>query len=186
MTRPALSNTAPVILGMVRQGVRTGYEIKQFVDKSTRFFWAASYGQIYPELKRLEKDGLLRGQAEPGDPRGRTSYELTPAGEQALVEWIRSSGHPAHELRDEGLLKLFFADAVSDEDAIALLRAKRAYHEGVVERLREIEPGAVRGDRGRFPPIVLRYGIGFHTWIADWCRTAEAELASGVAGAAGS
>ena len=41
-----LSNTAYVILGMLRHGERSGYEIKQAVDQSTRFFWAASYGQI--------------------------------------------------------------------------------------------------------------------------------------------
>ena len=33
----------------------SGYEIKALVDKSTRFFWAASYGQIYPELQRLAR-----------------------------------------------------------------------------------------------------------------------------------
>ncbi len=47
-----LSPTARVLLAMIRNGRRTGYEIKQLVDVSTRFFWAASYGQIYPELKR--------------------------------------------------------------------------------------------------------------------------------------
>ena len=38
--------TGYVVLGMLRLGKRPGYEIKQLVDKSTRFFWAASYGQI--------------------------------------------------------------------------------------------------------------------------------------------
>jgi Virulence activator alpha C-term len=56
----------------------------------------------------------------------------------------------------------------------------------VVARLREIEPLAAQGDRGRFPHIVLGYGIGFHTWIADWCRAAEQELESGAVGAPGS
>ena len=42
---------------MIRNGRRTGYEIKQLVDVSTRFFWAASYGQIYPELKRSRRPG---------------------------------------------------------------------------------------------------------------------------------
>ena len=41
-----LSKTAYVILGMLRTRAHTGYEIKSIVDHSTRFFWAASYGQI--------------------------------------------------------------------------------------------------------------------------------------------
>jgi len=51
-----LTPTAYVVLGMIRLGKTNGYEIKQLVDQSTRLFWAASYGQIYPELKRLEKE----------------------------------------------------------------------------------------------------------------------------------
>ena len=53
-----LNPTAYVILGMLRNEARSGYEIKRMVDRSTRFFWAASYGQIYPELRRLEDAGL--------------------------------------------------------------------------------------------------------------------------------
>nr|MBA2631155.1 PadR family transcriptional regulator [Thermoleophilaceae bacterium] len=50
-----LSGTAHLLLGMIRvKGRRTGYEIKRLVEVSTRFFWAASPGQIYPELRRLE------------------------------------------------------------------------------------------------------------------------------------
>ena len=43
-----LSATAHVILGLVRTEPRSGYEIKAVVDNCARFFWAASYGQIYP------------------------------------------------------------------------------------------------------------------------------------------
>ena len=59
--RPPLTPTGRVILGMIALGKQTGYDIKQFVDKSTRHFWAASYGQIYPELRRLEEQGLIVG-----------------------------------------------------------------------------------------------------------------------------
>ena len=48
-----------------------GYEIKGLVDNSTRFFWAASYGQIYPELRRLAEAGLIEGE--------RDAAELAPA-----------------------------------------------------------------------------------------------------------
>ena len=65
-----LSKTSYVILGMLRLGRRTGYEIKSLVDVSTRFFWAASYGQIYPELKRLESAGLIEGTSSPQGGRG--------------------------------------------------------------------------------------------------------------------
>src|SRR2546423_7126877 len=48
-----LSATGYVILGLLSWRQMSGYDIKATVDNSTRFFWAASYGQIYPELRRL-------------------------------------------------------------------------------------------------------------------------------------
>ena len=64
----SLSGTGYVILGMLASGARTGYDIKTIVDDSTRFFWAASYGQIYPELRRLE-DGRAGRREELSDGR---------------------------------------------------------------------------------------------------------------------
>src|ERR1700722_10871439 len=105
-----LTPTGRVILGMLSLGRRTGYDIKQFVDKTTRHFWAASYGQIYPELKRLEDRGLIRGNPDPSGGRARTVYDLTDAGYAALRGWLDSDEAAAPELRDEGMLKLFFSD----------------------------------------------------------------------------
>src|SRR3954451_5417158 len=137
-----LSPTAKVILGMVRLGRRTGYEIKQLVDVSVRFFWAASYGQIYPEFRRLEDEGLLRGEDASTDGRQRRAYELTERGEQALDDWLRSHSLHQFEMRDEGMLKLFFSDAVPVEERVANVRAMRARHESVLDSLRAIEAGA--------------------------------------------
>src|SRR5438105_15814443 len=94
-TASVLTPTGRVILGMIALGKRTGYDIKQLVDKSTRHFWAASYGQIYPELRRLEDQGLVRGRPEPSGGRARTVFELTDAGQRALVEWLASDGQLA-------------------------------------------------------------------------------------------
>src|SRR5437764_10466006 len=104
----ALSPTGRVILGMLAFGMNTGYEIKQIVDKSTRHFWAASYGQIYPELRRLEEQGLVVSRPEPTGGRARMVYEPTEAGRSALRGWLEAGGEPLYELRDEGMLKLFF------------------------------------------------------------------------------
>src|SRR5579862_5513458 len=103
------SLTGRVICGMITLGRRTGYDIKQFVDKTTRHFMAISYGQLYPELKRLEEAGLVAGSAEPTGGRSRTVYQLTDAGRQALADWLESDDDLLYELRDEGMLKLFFS-----------------------------------------------------------------------------
>src|ERR1700742_5359611 len=97
-----LSPTGRVILGMIALGKCTGYDIKAFIDKTARYFWAASYGQIYPELKRLEGQGLVRGRPEPSGGRAHTVYKLTEAGTAALQRWLESDDPPSYALRDEG------------------------------------------------------------------------------------
>lgn len=167
-----LSPTAYVILGTLGWRPMSGYEIKSIVDKSTRFFWAASYGQIYPELRRLVAAGLIEGKASPQGGRRRNVYRLTSAGRRELRAWLDAEPE-VFELRDEGLLKLFFADATGGgESAPATLEAMRRTHERMIERLREVEAG---GPPEGFAYVVLLYGIEFHQWMAGWCeRTRQA------------
>lgn len=169
-----LSATAYVILGFVRSEPRSGYEIKALVDNSTRFFWAASYGQIYPELKRLSEAGLIVGSDVPTGGRKRTVYEITADGEEELRAWLRQAPE-TFEMRDEGLLKLFFADALPREEAVEILRAMKAQRLAIAERLRAIEQ--MKGEmEDPFPMIVLGAGLEFTEWFADWCERMEARL----------
>jgi PadR family transcriptional regulator, regulatory protein AphA len=172
-----LSKTSYVILGMIRLGRRTGYEIKQLVDVSTRFFWAASYGQIYPELARLEEAGLVRGERQEGDGRRRRSYELTAAGEQALDEWLTSE-RPLHfELRHEGLLRLFFSDGLAAAERRAEWRRIREDHERMGAQLHSLSSGPADAARERGlskPREVLDFGIAYQDFIVDYCKRMEA------------
>src|SRR5438093_5666203 len=122
------SSTAYVILGMLGWRPMSGYEIKSIVDKSTRFFWAASYGQIYPELRRLSQAELIEGRSSPQGGRKRNVYRLTAAGRGELRAWLKADPR-VYEVRDEGLLKLFFAAATDGESATATLDAMRRDHE---------------------------------------------------------
>lgn len=168
-----LTPTGRVILGMIAAGRRTGYDIKAFVDKTTRYFWAASYGQIYPELKRLEDQGLVRGRSEPSGGRARTVYELTDAGAAALEHWLGSSAEMLYELRDEGMLKLFFSDSLP-EQRIEIVRAMRAREERALAHLRSLEPHASQGPTGSY--LTLQMGIGLTEWTIAWCEETERQL----------
>ena len=171
-----LSSVAKVILGALHLGPRTGYDIKRMVDGSTRFFWAASYGQIYPELRRLEKAGLVEGESDPHGGRMRRVHRLTEAGRAALRDWLRSA-ESTHEVRDEGLLKLFFASALEPEEAVELVRAKQRGHRRTLERLRGIEAGAPAVDgRVEFPLLCLDFGISLNEWAAEWCERAAGRI----------
>lgn len=164
-----------VVLGVLARRPSSGYSIKAAVDGGTRYFWTISYGQIYPELRRLAEAGLIVGEEAAHGDRPRTLHRLTAAGERALEAWL-TAPEAGFELRDEGLLKLFFADAVGSGEAVRRrVAAKRAHHEAVLGELLAIE----RAKGAELPPgvgLTLAYGLGLHAWAVEWCRTTERRL----------
>jgi PadR family transcriptional regulator, regulatory protein AphA len=169
-----LSPTAYVILGFTCDEPRSGYEIKALVDTSTRFFWAASYGQIYPELKRLAEMGLVVGSDTPTGGRKRTVYEITADGEEELKAWLRRPPE-TYELRDEGLLKLFFAEVLEPAEAVEIVRSMRAHRLAANAQLRQLRPLADEHET-KFPLLVLESGLEFTEWFADWCERTEKKI----------
>ncbi len=172
-----LNHTAIVLLGMLGGGPKSGYDVKALVDKSTRFFWSASYGQIYPQLRELESAGLVRGQSGARGGRARTVYELTAEGREALREWLTSSRELTHEIRDEGILKLFFSDALEPDERLANVRAMRERYEALARRLHDEIELAAETAPGTFALRTARLGHGLYEWLAAWCAEAEEELA---------
>jgi DNA-binding PadR family transcriptional regulator len=165
-----LTPTARVILGLVASGPRTGYDVKRISDVSTRFFWGASYGQIYPELRRLEEGGLVEASDEPRGRVRRRVYRITPAGRASLREWLLDP-ETTYELRDEGLLRLFFGELLRPEEVVDLVRRRRTWFEVTAAYFREI------GDElGALDDEVLRYGIELMEWNADWFARLEQRI----------
>ena len=175
------SDTAYVILGLLDARPRTGYEIKATVDDTTRFFWAASYGQIYPELRRLEAAGLVTSERDDAGGRRRKRHRITANGRRELRRWLAEPAQ-TYELRDEGLLKLFFADSVGGEAAsrtagAEILDRMADRHRTTLEHLREIEPKALAaGDP--YVLAVVRYGIELNERGVEYCRRQSHALES--------
>ena len=170
-----------LVLGMLRLGARSGYAIKKAADISTRVFFPTSLAQVYPELARLEGHGLVTRREDPHGNRARAAYTLTKQGEEALVKWLRSERFVPTQFRDEGLLRLFFADALSHEDQVALVRrvrdrARRAQRWMQTAVLPAAE--AIERTGFRHPHTVARLGADTYGFLADWLDRLEAELVS--------
>ena len=178
-----LNATGKVILGMLAARPRSGYEIKQLVDSSARFFWAASYGQIYPELRRLEEAGLIAGADSSQGARQRTVYRLTAAGRRAARAWIARPPE-VFEMRDEGLLELFFAGSIEPARTAEIARERAATSRAKAAELRSIAEAVEEAGRPDGPEAkpdagsltVLRYGIEMSEWAAEWFERAAEDL----------
>lgn len=159
------------VLGLLGLRPMSGYDIKGAVDRTIRHFWAASYGQIYPELKRLEEADWIRGSDEGRGGRARRVYTITARGRRELLGWL--NGHETRiEMRDESLLRLIFADSLPREDALGLLIARR---EGYRQMLAYLRQGGTNPDLP-FVDLVYRWAVDYCEWGIEWCDRQERRL----------
>ncbi|MGD0546594.1 MAG: PadR family transcriptional regulator [Terracidiphilus sp.] len=112
------SSSMEVLLGLLTVEPMSGYDLGQTIRTSVGFFWNESYGQIYPNLKRLATEGMVtvKTERQVGKPERRI-YSITKKGRERLAEWLAVA--PQTEVpRNELLLKLFFGAQVSPEISI--------------------------------------------------------------------
>jgi PadR family transcriptional regulator AphA len=132
MSSVRLSTTSYVVLGLMEMlQPATPYEIKRAAEVSTANFWTVAHTQLYSECSRLTREGLLDEQQEPTGRR-RKVYRVTDAGQAALDAWRGEPVGEAFELRDPGVLKLFFG-----ADPEPLAEAQLAVHERQLTMYRE-------------------------------------------------
>ena len=149
------------VLGMLTLKPMSGYEIRQTISESIAYFWTESFGQIYPTLNRLAKEGLVTRRGERGLSRTRHIYSITDAGREALSAWLKQPAAPQVP-RNELLFKLFFSRHASPADAIAQI--ERFREAALRERTRfeklDRELLARHADRPELPywMITLRHG----------------------------
>ena len=172
---PELTNTGRVILGMVAEGHATGYAVKAEIERSTRFYWGASIGGIYPELRRLQELGFLTRTHDPRGEAPRHAYRLTSAGRQALLHWLAEPHEHVVEMRNEGLLKLRFAGLLPPAQRVAVVSRMRAAH---AQRIQQLEARLEAGHfDDPFHKLTIEYGLGWNRWARDWCDGVLAVLA---------
>ena len=70
----------------------SGYDIKASLSTVQIHFWNAKLAQIYPALKKLEQDGLLKSKTEKSSKGpSRKTYQRTKKGTKSLTNWLLSS-----------------------------------------------------------------------------------------------
>jgi DNA-binding PadR family transcriptional regulator len=155
----ALTPVSYIVLGLLRRvGRATPYDLKQAVAQSIGHFWSFPHSQLYAEPARLAAAGLLDEHVEEGGRRRRT-YTLTAAGEEALGAWLADQSTEAMQVRDLGLLKLFFADSLEPEQIVALARSEAEAHAGRLAHYEEVDRHLAGVHGAAFPRAALRMGM---------------------------
>jgi DNA-binding PadR family transcriptional regulator len=112
-----------IILGFLSHGEMSGYDIKQAFSNSIGFFYDASFGAIYPALRKLEEEGFVTKQEiiQSGKPN-KILYKITDAGRELFHQEMNTPILPP-VLRSDMLVKIFFGNSRSPEEQKALLDA---------------------------------------------------------------
>ncbi len=160
-----LSQISYVVLGLVDQlGTASPYDLKRAAAAGVGHFWSLPHTQLYSEPARLAEAGYLEERRE-SKGRRRRLYSLTKRGREALAEWRSTPTDELYEIRDAGLLRLFFG-----ADPAALAAVQLEAHRENLRRLEQLEPGeAPEGVR-----LALEAGIGHaREYVRFWSRLAQ-------------
>jgi DNA-binding PadR family transcriptional regulator len=171
------------ILELLHRKALSGYELKRRFEGSIVFFWRANHSQIYLELKRMEKEGLVAGSRVAQDWRPtKKVYAITPKGQAELERWLAEKPK-LQTVKDEMTLKCFAFSLIPPEEADRQLLHHRKLHEGrlqvYLETKRQLEEK--HGDllETRDPilfwnALCLYQVIDYERMYIDWCEWAQA------------
>jgi DNA-binding PadR family transcriptional regulator len=163
-----LTPTSYIVLGLITAAGRaTPYDLKRVHQQGIGGFWSLNHAQLYAEPDRLVDGGYLSVEREEGGRR-RKLYELTDRGREAFSSWLATPTDEFTELRDPGLLQLFFG-----AEPGPLAEVQRRIH---AERLEQYE--RLHADAGPDWPegarLVLESGIGHEReWLRFWEEVAR-------------
>lgn len=177
MSTERLTPTSYLVLGLLaREGPSTPYALERHVAPTLGNFWSFPHTLLYSEPTRLEALGLVT-ETQESHGRRRRIFQITPAGFEALTAWLERPARARTELRDLGLLQLFFMDLASEEarlrlaeEQLAIHRAKLSAYEGdarIERREGTLAPGlrTVEHWRGATLPMGLLYeGAAVEFW----------------------
>src|SRR3954454_395418 len=102
--------------------------MKRNVARSIGYFWPFPHSQLYAEPARLVRLGLLTEDVEETG-RKRRRFRITDAGRHALARWLAETASEPTEIRDLGMLKLFFGEQAGGDDLVTLASDQHAAHQ---------------------------------------------------------
>ena len=174
------SSSMEVLLGLLAIEPMSGYDLGLTIRASVGHFWNESYGQIYPNLKRLEAEGFVTSKTErqKGKP-DRHIYSVTQKGRERMAAWLAVKPQPEVP-RNELLLKLFFGTQVAPEISIEHVERMVESESAYLHELRRIEREEIEKNR-HYPgapywKMAARYGQLELEAHLCWAKETLAEL----------
>lgn len=115
--------TEMAVLGALSVQPMSGYAVREAIRDVLGHFWSESFGQIYPALTSLHREGFIeRGE---GARPGASTYSLTAAGRDRLLTLLQQPENPA-PARNGLMLRLFFGHTIGADACRVLIQHANA------------------------------------------------------------
>lgn len=155
-----------IILGMLRFGPRSGYDLDKILDNTIAFFWDADISSIYRHLTSMKEEGWVDFETVvQEDSPNKKVYSLTERGREELQRWLAEPGKYSGS-HNPFLAQLHFSDAIPVEYQLDVLKVRLRDLQGVLE---ELERRAEMHDLPvPMPADALRKGVGRHLFSLEY------------------
>jgi DNA-binding PadR family transcriptional regulator len=171
MTR--LNNTRLAILGLLQNKGMHGYEIKKLIEEWMPGFWSINYGSIYPELRRLERKGYVKGyREETAKNPPRTVYAITAEGKEEFKRMMKERLEREAVVKDEFNLLASFFDYLDENEVKEYIQRRRKQHEKALEEAIAFEE-EMRGKVSKYLHALIKRGILHYKAELEWLKELE-------------
>lgn len=161
-----------LVLGLLSERPRTGYDIKKHVNVMLSAVTNASYGTLYPTLHKLLLEGAVKVDEIP--QKGRPSkkvYSITKIGQKELEGWLQKPA-AADQIKREFLLKLYLAKDLSQTHLQSLVSTRRDQIEETLKTL-TTEPEEANNPWQRW---IVKYTLSLCKAEIDWLDDLESQI----------
>ena len=175
------STLAFALLGLIGDEARSGYDLRKFFSSTPMTSFSDSPGAIYPALRRLERSGLIRGEADSRrGSRRRTLFRLTARGRAEFRRW---QGQPivrddVVRRVDELMLRFAFMDQFAGRTSG--LKFLKAFQNELATYIPDLRI-YLRSNRAHMPlsgRLALESGILGYETLYRWTKVAIAAYRS--------
>jgi len=161
-----------ITLGMLYDDNLTGYDIKKYIENGIGVFYKASYGSLYPALKKLTEKGFLTMYEEPLGGRQKNYYKITNEGKKVFLDWLVL---PINILdgTNTHLAKVYFFDKLPPDIRERQLLEYEINNENYLRKLQALENDFDKmenKDCFYYKLSTLYYGICITQETLRWCR----------------
>jgi PadR family transcriptional regulator AphA len=165
------------ILGLLHYKDMHGYRIKSHIERDFGHMWTINYGQIYPNLKQMKKEGLVTVKevncpGEKGPPR--KLYSITAEGKKVFLAWLEQTPERAMLLRDPFLMRFVFFGFGDRSRAVELIEEQiELYQKQLGKREKNLERWK---EHDIYVRLITQLGVDLNQLLLDWLEKARTEI----------